>query len=124
MTTCVRAICGWTAKAATVRARTGCPPRRRYCFGPPSPARSPRPAATIRAAVDVIARCSWIGPFRAFSSRLDTGGDNNSPPRPLGRSLGRQGKPAAKVVFGHALGEEQEFPNLLHCNACHRDVFG
>src|SRR5882762_4678154 len=44
-------ICGWRQKGSIAREITVRPPIERYCFGPPEPARSPRPAATMIAAV-------------------------------------------------------------------------
>ena len=50
-TGCTAKICGWRQKASIAREITVLPPIERYCFGPPDPARSPRPAATMIAAV-------------------------------------------------------------------------
>src|SRR5450631_2567391 len=50
-TGCTAKICGGRQNGAIARKITVCPPIERYCFGPPEPARSPRPAATRMAAV-------------------------------------------------------------------------
>src|ERR1700730_7836785 len=50
-TGCTAKICGWRQHGAIARELTVRPPMERYCFGPPDPARSPRPAATMMAAV-------------------------------------------------------------------------
>jgi hypothetical protein len=50
-TGCTAKICGWLQNGSIAREITVRPPIDRYCFGPPEPARSPRPAATIMAAV-------------------------------------------------------------------------
>src|SRR3954469_1546656 len=50
-TGCTAKICGWRQNVSMAREITVRPPIERYCFGPPAPARSPRPAATIMAAV-------------------------------------------------------------------------
>ena len=50
-TGCTAKICGWRQKGSIAREITVRPPIERYCFGPPDPARSPRPAATMIAAV-------------------------------------------------------------------------
>src|SRR5258708_37731961 len=50
-TGCTAKTCGCRQNGAMARKITGCPPIERYCFGPPAPARSPRPAATRMAAV-------------------------------------------------------------------------
>src|SRR4051794_25501742 len=50
-TGCTANICGWRQKGSIAREITVRPAIDRYCFGPPEPARSPRPAATIMAAV-------------------------------------------------------------------------
>src|ERR1700716_2644461 len=44
-------MCGWRKNGSMARKITVRPPIERYCFGPPEPARSPRPAATRMAAV-------------------------------------------------------------------------
>ncbi len=49
MTTWIPATCGWRANASTAWRRTATPPTERYCLGTPSPARTPRPPATMRA---------------------------------------------------------------------------
>jgi hypothetical protein len=50
-TGCTAKICGWRQNGSIAREITVRPPIDRYCFGPPDPARSPRPAATMMAAV-------------------------------------------------------------------------
>src|SRR6201747_2728929 len=50
-TGCTAKICGWRQNGSIAREITVRPPIERYCFGPPDPARSPRPAATMIAAV-------------------------------------------------------------------------
>src|SRR3954453_16065755 len=50
-TGCTAKICGWRQNGSIAREITVRPPIERYCFGPPDPARSPRPAATMMAAV-------------------------------------------------------------------------
>ena len=50
-TGCTAKICGWRQNASIARKITVWPPIERYCFGPPAPARRPRPAATRMAAV-------------------------------------------------------------------------
>jgi hypothetical protein len=50
-TGCTAKICGWRQNGSIAREITVRPPMERYCFGPPDPARSPRPAATMIAAV-------------------------------------------------------------------------
>src|ERR1700730_10747984 len=50
-TGCTAKICGWRQNGSIARKITVCPPIERYCFGPPEPARRPRPAATRIAAV-------------------------------------------------------------------------
>ena len=50
-TGCTAKICGWRQNGSIARKITVCPPIERYCFGPPEPARRPRPAATRMAAV-------------------------------------------------------------------------
>src|SRR3982751_1894813 len=52
-TGCTAKIRGWLQNGSIAREITVRPPIERYCFGPPDPARSPRPAATIMAAVRV-----------------------------------------------------------------------
>src|SRR3954454_24753345 len=50
-TGCTAKIRGCALKGSMARKTTVCPPIERYCFGPPEPARRPRPAATRMAAV-------------------------------------------------------------------------
>ena len=50
-TGCTANTPAWRLKASMARWITGTPPMVRYCFGPPAPARSPRPAATRTTAV-------------------------------------------------------------------------
>src|SRR4051812_21913418 len=50
-TGCTAEMCGWRQNGSIAREITVRPPIERYCFGPPDPARSPRPAATMIAAV-------------------------------------------------------------------------
>src|ERR1700688_1748674 len=50
-TGCTTHTCGWRQNGSIARKITVCPPIERYCFGPPEPARRPRPAATRIAAV-------------------------------------------------------------------------
>src|SRR4051812_37501184 len=50
-TGCTAKISGWRQNGSMAREITVRPPIERYCFGPPDPARSPRPAATMIAAV-------------------------------------------------------------------------
>src|SRR5947209_19363057 len=50
-TGCTAKIWGCRQKGSIAREITLRPPIERYCFGPPDPARSPRPAATMIAAV-------------------------------------------------------------------------
>src|SRR5882757_11086960 len=50
-TGCTAKIWGWRQNGSIARKITVWPPIERYCFGPPEPARSPRPAATRMAAV-------------------------------------------------------------------------
>ena len=50
-TGCTAKTCGWRQNGSIARKITVCPPIERYCFGPPEPARRPRPAATRMAAV-------------------------------------------------------------------------
>src|SRR4030081_4163427 len=50
-TGCTAKTCGWRQNGSMARKITVFPPIKRYCFGPPEPARSPRPAATRMAAV-------------------------------------------------------------------------
>ena len=51
ITTCTRSMAGCRRNTPSVRASTGSPPMRTYCFGSGPAARVPRPAATISAAV-------------------------------------------------------------------------
>src|SRR5262245_871838 len=50
MTTMPEVTSGAPRRALIARATTGAPPIGRNCFGTPSPARRPRPAATMMAA--------------------------------------------------------------------------
>src|SRR5437660_10088756 len=50
-TGCTAKISPWRQNGSIARNITVCPPISRYCFGPPAPARRPRPAATRMAAV-------------------------------------------------------------------------
>src|SRR5580704_15516092 len=50
-TGCTATTWGCLQNGSIARKMTGCPPIERYCFGPPVPARRPRPAATRMAAV-------------------------------------------------------------------------
>ena len=50
-TGCTATTWGCLQNGSIARKITGCPPIERYCFGPPVPARRPRPAATRMAAV-------------------------------------------------------------------------
>src|ERR1700730_13033619 len=50
-TGCTAKTWGCRQNGSIARKITVCPPIERYCFGPPEPARRPRPAATRMAAV-------------------------------------------------------------------------